>query len=73
MESLRALATPELQQRWLLPLLEGKSRSAMTMTEPRFACRDATNIEYSIVRAGDHFLLNDRRWWVPEATRAKSC
>src|SRR6185437_11784254 len=54
METLVRYATPEQQQQWLLPLLDGTMRSAFAMTEPEVASSDATNIEASIERDGDH-------------------
>src|SRR6516164_218151 len=54
----------EVQKRlWLLPLLEGKIRSAFIMTEPKVASSDATNIESSIVRDGDSYVINGHKWW----------
>ena len=51
------------QERWLRPLLDGKIRSAYLMTEPQNACSDATNVECSIVRDGDEYVINGRKWW----------
>lgn len=51
------------QQRWLTPLMNGEIRSAFLMTEPEVASSDATNIETSIVRDGDHYVINGRKWW----------
>ena len=67
MEVLARYATKEQQQRWLEPLLEGKIRSAFAMTEPRVASSDATNIESSIVRDGNSYLINGRKWWTSGA------
>src|SRR6202140_5481152 len=67
MEVLARYATPEQQQRWLKPLLDGRIRSAFAMTEPDVASRDATNIQSSIVRAGDHYVINGRKWWTSGA------
>jgi acyl-CoA dehydrogenase len=67
MEVLARYATPEQQQRWLAPLLEGKIRSAFAMTEPSVASSDATNIQSSIVREGDVYVINGRKWWTSGA------
>jgi acyl-CoA dehydrogenase len=67
MEVLARYATQQQQQRWLVPLLEGKIRSAFAMTEPRVASSDATNIESSIVRDGDSYVINGRKWWTSGA------
>jgi acyl-CoA dehydrogenase len=67
METLERYATPEQKHEWLEPLLEGKIRSAFAMTEPRVASSDATNIESSIVRAGDSYVINGRKWWTSGA------
>jgi acyl-CoA dehydrogenase len=67
MEVLARYATKTQQQRWLVPLLEGEIRSAFAMTEPRVASSDATNIESSIVRDGDSYVINGRKWWTSGA------
>jgi acyl-CoA dehydrogenase len=67
MEVLARYATKQQQQRWLVPLLEGKIRSAFAMTEPRVASSDATNIESSIARDGDSYVINGRKWWTSGA------
>ena len=67
MEVLARYATPEQQQRWLVPLLDGRIRSAFAMTEPDVASSDATNIQSSIVRSGDHYVINGRKWWTSGA------
>lgn len=63
MELLLRYGSPDQQERWLRPLMEGRIRSAFLMTEPGVASSDATNIETSIVRDGDHYVVNGRKWW----------
>ncbi|MGQ5702292.1 acyl-CoA dehydrogenase family protein [Sandaracinobacteroides sp. A072] len=63
MEVLARYGTKEQQEKWLLPLSRGEIRSAFLMTEPAVASSDATNIETSIVRDGDHYVINGRKWW----------
>jgi acyl-CoA dehydrogenase len=67
MEVLAMFGTPAQRERWLDPLLDGTVRSAFAMTEPDVASSDATNIETSIVRDGDEYVLNGRKWWITGA------
>lgn len=67
MEVLNEFGTPEQKERWLTPLLDGSIRSAFAMTEPDVASSDATNIGLSIVRDGDDYVINGRKWWITGA------
>ena len=67
MEVLAQYGTPDQQEKWLKPLLEGEIRSAFGMTEPKVASSDATNIESSIQKNGDEYIINGEKWWTSGA------
>ncbi|MBB4631972.1 acyl-CoA dehydrogenase family protein [Sphingosinicella soli] len=68
METILRYGTDEQKARWLEPLLAGEARSSFAMTEPEVASSDATNIGSSIVRDGDSYVLNGRKWYTTGAT-----
>ncbi|KAF9383755.1 hypothetical protein CPB97_006192 [Podila verticillata] len=67
MEVFAKYGTPEQKQKWLAPLMNGEIRSAFAMTEIAVSSSDATNIETSIQRVGDHYIINGHKWWISGA------
>ena len=67
MELIATFGTEEQRDRWLKPLLDGQIRSSFAMTEPDVASSDATNVATRIVRDGDEYVINGRKWWITGA------
>jgi acyl-CoA dehydrogenase len=67
MEVLDRFGSAEQKRKWLVPLLDGRIRSAFVMTEPDVASSDATNISTRIDRDGDHYVINGHKWWTTNA------
>jgi acyl-CoA dehydrogenase len=67
MEILHMFATPEQRERWLVPLMAGEIRSCVGITEPGVASSDPTNLQTTIARDGDHYVINGRKWWTTGA------
>ncbi|BFM15994.1 acyl-CoA dehydrogenase family protein [Maricurvus nonylphenolicus] len=68
MEVLHMFGSEQQKQRWLKPLLNGEIRSAFAMTEPDVCSSDATNIQTSIQRKGDEYVINGRKWFITNAS-----
>ena len=71
METILRYGSDAQKEQWLKPLLAGEIRSSFAMTEPEVASSDATNIASSIVRDGDHYVINSRKWYTTGATDSR--
>lgn len=69
METLVLYGTEEQKERWLKPLMEGTIRSGFAMTEPEVASSDASNVECSMVRDGDEYVINGHKWFTTGGMR----
>jgi acyl-CoA dehydrogenase len=67
METLHLFATPEQKAEWMEPLLDGRIRSGFAMTEPDVASSDATNVQTTIKRDGDEYVISGTKWWISGA------
>ncbi|PTM38561.1 acyl-CoA dehydrogenase family protein [Bosea sp. 124] len=67
MEILHMFATPEQRERWLVPLMNGEIRSCVGITEPGVASSDPTNLQTTIIRDGDDYIISGRKWWTTGA------
>ncbi len=67
MEILHLFATPEQRERWLVPLMNGEIRSCVGITEPGVASSDPTNLQTTIIRDGDDYIVTGRKWWTTGA------